>query len=127
MWFQKSYKDATQATIIGTDGSYKVKGQGTSAFVVMTDNDITHTHTQLVATHSSYDTEMHAVHNAIEYVTEFLTGQIIVFIDNQSAIQSTLNVKAHSLFEMSRKNIVCGIGLIPTIIMTSSSVGFLAT
>ena len=69
----------------------------------MKDDVILHTHTQLVAAHS-YDAEMNAVHHAIEYITISLTGRVIVFIDNQSTIHSILNVKAHSLFELSRKN-----------------------
>lgn len=100
-WFQSCYEDAKEATCVGTDRSYKVKGQGVSAFIVMNGDNVIHSHTQLVAAHSSYDVEMHAIHNAIAHVTNSITGCIIVFIDNQAAIKSALHLKAHSLFEMS--------------------------
>ena len=103
-WFQQCYKESTRGISIGTDGSYKIKGQGTSAFVVMNGNDVIHTHWQLVVVHSSSDAEMLAVHSAIEYISASLAGCIIVFVDNQAMIKSILQVKSHSLFELSHQN-----------------------
>ena len=97
-------KDCIDIIFIGMDGSYKVKGQGVSACVVQHNNITTTSCTQLVAAHSSYDTEMQAVHMAIEYIHENCTGKVIIFIDNQSMLRSIFNVKPHSLFELSRQN-----------------------
>ena len=41
---------------------------------------------------------------AIEYIKEHVVGKVIVFIDNQSMMWSLLNVKPHSLFELSHQN-----------------------
>ena len=37
-WIQNSYRDCKGKTVVGSDGSYKIKGQGISAFVVQHDN-----------------------------------------------------------------------------------------
>ena len=61
-------------------------------------------HQQLVTAHSSYDTEMLVAHSAIEYISTSIVGCVIVFIDNQATIKSILQVKSHSLFEISHQN-----------------------
>ena len=47
---------------------------------------------------------MLAVHSTIEYVSTSVAGHVIVFIDNQATVKSILQVKPHSLFELSRQN-----------------------
>ena len=72
-WFHQCYEDAKHTVILGMDGSYKVKGQGISAFVIMKDDVVTHMHTRLIAAHSSYNAEMNAIHDAIQYITDSLS------------------------------------------------------
>ena len=103
-WIQQAYADSHDKTIIGMDGSYTTRGQGSSAFVVQTANAVTHTHSCPVAAHSSYDTKMQATSMVIEYITDHIRGKILVFIDNQSTLKALFNVKHHSLFELARLN-----------------------
>lgn len=103
-WFQQCYLDAAHAISIGTDGSYMARGQGSSAFVVLQGNQVVHTYQQLVAAHSSYDAKMIAIHSAIEHVMHSLTGHVMVFIDNQVALKSLLQVQPHALYELSCQN-----------------------
>ena len=90
--------------MIGADGSYKMKGQVVSAFVVQHDHNVLYMHSCPVSAHSSYDTEMKAANMAIEYIAEHAAGKVLVFIDNLSTLKSLFNVKPHSLFELSRLN-----------------------
>ena len=103
-WIQKAYNDSTDCTIIGMDGSYKIKGQGVSAFVVQVGDTVLLTHSHPVSAHSLYDTEMKAANMAIEYIADHVHDKVIVFIDNQSTLKSLFNVAPHSLFELSRLN-----------------------
>ena len=75
-WIQTAYADCNGHTIIGTDGSYKTKGKGVSAFVVQHGNAVLHTHHSPVSTHSSYDAEMKAANMAIEYVVQHVTNKV---------------------------------------------------
>ena len=67
-WLRQCYDDAEGKIVVGSDGSYKVKGQGVSAFVVQTQDITVHSGSCLVVAHSSYDAEMHAASLAIEYL-----------------------------------------------------------
>ena len=100
-WFQDCHDITAGQIAIASDGSYKVKGQGVSAFVVQCNNTTIFSQSQLVAAHSSYDAEMQAAHMAISYISKNVVRKVIVFIDNQSTLKSLLNVKPHSLFKLS--------------------------
>ena len=100
-WFQQCYLDAVHTISISTDGSYMARSQGSSTFVMLQDNAVLHTQQQLVAAHSSYDAKMIAIYHAIEHITHNLTGHVMVFIDNQAALKSMLQVQPHTLYEMS--------------------------
>ena len=100
-WFQDCHDTMVSQTAITSDGSYKVKGQGVSAFVVQSNNVTTFSQSQLIAAHSSYDAEMQAAHMAILHVKEHIGGKVVVFIDNQSTLKSLFNIKPHSLIELS--------------------------
>ena len=103
-WLHDCHNATIDKTAIGSDGSYKIKGQGVSAFVVQQNNSTVFSQSLLVIAHSSYDVEMQASHMAIAYTKEHILGKVIVFIDNQSTLKSLLNVKAHSLLKLSHLN-----------------------
>ena len=103
-WIRQCMTDIIDKTVVGSDGSYSIKGQGVSAFVVQCDRVTIHSHSQLVLAHSSYDAEMHAAHAAIDYITSNIAGAVIMFIDNQAALKSLFTTRPHSLFELSRMN-----------------------
>ena len=63
-WMQQCHTNAADKIIVGSDGSYKIKGQGASAFVVKHNGVIIHSASQLVLAHSSYDAEMHMANQA---------------------------------------------------------------
>ena len=69
-WIQAAYADCVGVTVIGTDGSYKTKGQGVSMYVVQQGRSIICTHSRPVSAHSSYDAEMKAANMAIEFLSE---------------------------------------------------------
>ena len=98
------HADAADKTIVGSDGSYKVKGQGVSTFVIKHNDTIIHSSSRLVLAHSSYNMEMHAANQAIEYIAHNLEGSIIFFIDNQSTLKLIFNTKSHLAFELSQNN-----------------------
>lgn len=103
-WFHQCTMDSTNKTVIGTDGSYQVKGQGTAAFVVQCNNIMEFTSSQMVVVHSLYDAEMQAVHMAIVHISQQVMGPVIIFIDNQATLKSLFNTKPHSAFELSLAN-----------------------
>ena len=70
-WMRSCHADAVGQIIVGSDGSYKVKGQGVSAFVVQ---EHVYSQSRIVVTHSSYDAEMHAANQAIEYLADHHDG-----------------------------------------------------
>ena len=85
---RQCYHDAQNKTIIGSDGSYKIKGQGISAFVVQVQNITIHSQSTMVVAHSSYDAEMQAANQAMDYMTQHHSGHVLFFIDNQATIKS---------------------------------------
>ena len=101
---RQNYDDAQGKIVVGSDGSYKVKGQGTSAFVMQMQGATVHSEAHMVVAHSSYDAEIKAASLAIEYLVGHHTGRILFFIDNQSTIKSLFNTKPHSAFELSKAN-----------------------
>ena len=103
-WMRQCYSDAMGKIIVGSDGSYKIKGQGTSTFIIQMQDVTVHSDVQLVVAHSSYDAEMSAAHNAIVYLAGHHTGHILFFINNQATIKSLFNTKPHSAFELSKDN-----------------------
>ena len=103
-WMQQCYADTKDKLVIGSDGSYKLKGQGVSAFVVQEQGTTIFSQLLMVVAHSSYDVEMHAAHQAIEYLALHHTGPILFFIDNQSMLKSLFNTKPHSAFDISKHN-----------------------
>ena len=62
-----------------------------------------HTHSFLMAAHSSYDAEMHVANAAIEYIAQFV-GPVLVFIDNQATLKSLFSTKPHTAFALSLAN-----------------------
>ena len=98
---RQCHADAVNKLLVGSDGSYKVKGQGVSAFVIQEKDIIIHSASQLVVAHSSYDAEMHAANQAIKYIASHLGGPVLFFIDNQFTLKSLFNTKPHSAFELS--------------------------
>ena len=100
-WMRQCNDDSDDKTIVGSDGLYKIKGQGVSTFVVQQDGVTTHSASQLVLAHSSYDAEMHAANLAIEYITHNVTSSVMFFINNQSTLKSLFSTKPHSAFELS--------------------------
>ena len=103
-WLGACMKDADNILAIGTDGSYKKKGQGVSAVVAQHNHVTTHTEARQIVAHSSFDAEMFAVNIAIHYIYQNVQGPVIVFIDNQATIKAMFKVTAHSAFELSRDN-----------------------
>ena len=103
-WIQTAYNDCIGRMVIGTDGSYKTKGQSISAFIIQSEEQVLLTHSRPVSAHSSYDAEMKTANMAIEFITQQAHGKVIVFIDNQSTLKSLFNVAPHSLFELSQLN-----------------------
>ena len=92
-WLKKCHTDASHITAIGTDSSYKKKGQGVSTFVVQYHHHTICTEAQQIVAHSSYDAEMHAVNMAIHHVYEHVRGLVIVFIDNQLTLKAMFKVQ----------------------------------
>ena len=75
-----------------------------AAFIVQHNYDTIHSYSQMVVAHSSYDAEMQAIHVAIEYLTQHVTGPANVFVDNQATLKSLFNTKLHSAFELALAN-----------------------
>ena len=98
---QQCHADTVDKLLVGSDGSYKIKGQGISAFVIKENDVIIHSASRLVLAHSSYDTEVHAANRAIKYIASHLEGPVLFFIDNQSTLKSLFNTKPHSAFKLS--------------------------
>ena len=103
-WMQQCQGDLFHKTGIGSDGSYQIKGQGVSAFVVQQDNVVIHSHSFLVVAHSSYDAEMQAANATIHYMAQNVRGQVLVFIDNQATLKSLFSTKPHTAFALSLNN-----------------------
>ena len=101
---RQCYDDTIGQVVIGSDGSYKIKGQGISAFVIQEQGITVYSRSCMVIAHSSYDAEMHAANQAIEYMAHHHTGRILFFIDNQSTLKSLFTTKPHSAFELSKSN-----------------------
>ena len=100
-WKRQCYADAHDKILVGSDGSYKIKGQGVSVFVIKQQDVVIHSASQLVPAHSSYDAEMHAASQAIEFITSQLEGPTLFFIDNQATLKYLFNTKPHSAFNLS--------------------------
>ena len=103
-WLRQCQVNLANKTVVGSDGSYRIKGQGVSAFVVQHDGITIHSHSHLVVAHSSYDAEMQAASSAIEYIMHNVDGSAMVFIDNQATLKSLFNTNPHLVFELSRAN-----------------------
>ena len=103
-WMCQCYEDAKDCVVIGSDGSYKIKGQGISAFVIHDKGIPVCSHSAMVVAHSSYDAEMHAANHAMEYMAQHHTGQVLFFIDNQSTLKSMFTTRPHSAFEIAKRN-----------------------
>ena len=103
-WMCRCRDDLPGKTVIGSDGSYKIKGKGVSAFIVQRNGQTIHSSSFLVIAHSSYDAEMQAVHAAIKFVAHNVAGSVLVFVDNQATLKSLFNTRPHSAFELAREN-----------------------
>ena len=103
-WMRQSTTDLLNVTGVGSDGSYRTKGQGTSAFVIQCNNSTIHMHSFLVIAHSSFDAEMYAANVAIEYIAEHIHGSVLMFIDNQATLCSLFSTKPHTAFHISLSN-----------------------
>ena len=103
-WMDQNRSDLHDVTSVGSDGSYRIKGQGTSAFVIQRNNIMLHTHSFLVVAHSSFKAEMYAANAAIEYTSEYVHGLVLMFIDNQATLRSLFSMKPHTAFHTSLAN-----------------------
>ena len=85
---------------IASDASIN-KGRGTAAFAAFQHGAEIYHHFRPCAASSSFDAELSAILDAIEYTSASLSGKIIFVIDNKAALSKATDVSSHSGFPIS--------------------------
>ena len=86
---------------IGTDASFKGLGVAMAAFVIQSQGQIIFQSTRPCSAHSSFDGELQAIHDAIEYMEASLTGSVVIVADNEAALSTACSTSIHSGFHSS--------------------------
>ena len=101
-WKQDTLSACDDAShCIGTDASYKGQSIASIAIIVQRRQRIIYQHARPCAANSSFDGELHALLDAVEYVETSLQGCILIICDNEAALKASIDNSRHSGFAVS--------------------------
>ena len=101
-WRQDTLEACSAArNVIGTDASYKTQGVAMAAIIVLSNGHINYQSIWPCSAHSSFDGELQAIHDAVEYIATSLAGLVVIVADNEAALTSACSVARHSGFHIS--------------------------
>ena len=86
---------------IGTDASYKGQCVACLAVIVQRSQQTILEHACPCSANSSFDGELQALCDTLEYVTSMLCGRVLVIGDNEAALQALIDNSWHSGFPIS--------------------------
>ena len=101
-WKQDMLRACCSAThCIGTDTSFKGHQIANIAVIIHSHGHLVHHHSRPCSAHSSFDGELHALLDAVEYIATSLQGQVIIIGDNEAALCASCDNSPHSGFMLS--------------------------
>ena len=86
---------------IGTDASYKGQQIAMAAIVVQTQARVVYQSAWPCSAHSSFDGELQALLDAVEYIASSLQGRVVIVADNEAALAAACSTAPHSGFALS--------------------------
>ena len=105
LWLRDWKKDTQQAMLrsayTASDASYKGAKGSTAAFIAISAGGFQHNHFWPCSAHSSFDGELTALYQAIQYAVGNLNGHILIIADNSAALQKAIDLSNHSGFPAS--------------------------
>ena len=86
---------------IGMDASYKGEHIASAAIVVQFQQLLVYQSNHPCSAHSSFNGELQAILDAVEYIALYLQGRVIIITDNEATIKAAVSNSLHSGFHAS--------------------------
>ena len=101
-WRQDTIRACDNAQhCIGTDASYNGEHIASAAIVVQSQQHLVHQSNRPCSAHSSFDSKLKAILDAVEYIDLSLHRRVIIIADNEAAIKAAMSNSLHSGFHAS--------------------------